>query len=101
MCYPFLGDISAKEMIRLGRFERLRKFILAYLKDQSKAIAGDKHQLDEATAKAVRQFRQRIASYFPAKEVIVFGSRARGDHRPDSDTDVAVLLEGQHQRFLD
>jgi predicted nucleotidyltransferase len=33
--------------------------------------------------------------------MIVFGSRARGDHRPDSDVDVAVLLEGEHQRFLD
>ncbi len=31
---------------------------------------------------------------------IVFGSRARGTHRPDSDADVAVLLAGDHQRFL-
>ena len=31
---------------------------------------------------------------------IVFGSRARGTHRPDSDADVAVLLRGEHQRFL-
>ena len=98
---PLLSDISPKEMIRLGRFERLRKFILASLQDQPKAFTGDTHELDEATAKAVRQFRQRIASDFPAKEVIVFGSRARGDHRPDSDADVAVLLERTHQRFLD
>ncbi len=26
--------------------------------------------------------------------VVLFGSRARGDHRPDSDYDVAVLLSG-------
>jgi len=25
---PLLGDISPKEMIRLGRYERLRKFII-------------------------------------------------------------------------
>jgi len=25
----------------------------------------------------------------------VFGSRARGDHRPDSDADVAVILKGE------
>jgi predicted nucleotidyltransferase len=31
---------------------------------------------------------------------IVYGSRARGTHRPDSDADVAVLLRGEHQRFL-
>lgn len=31
---------------------------------------------------------------------IVYGSRARGTHRPDSDADVAVLLNGEHLRFL-
>jgi predicted nucleotidyltransferase len=25
-------------------------------------------------------------------DVLMFGSRARGDHRPDSDADVAVVL---------
>jgi predicted nucleotidyltransferase len=33
--------------------------------------------------------------------LIVYGSRARGDHRPDSDADVAVLLVGAHKPFLD
>jgi predicted nucleotidyltransferase len=28
-------------------------------------------------------------------KLFVFGSRARGDHRPDSDLDVAVLLTGE------
>ncbi|MEY4757320.1 MAG: hypothetical protein RJA34_2218 [Pseudomonadota bacterium] len=99
---PLLDDISPKEMIRQGRFERLRKFILRSLKEAPPTSdAGLKHQLDDATAQAVRQFRQRIEPNFPAKAVIVFGSRARGDHRPDSDADVAVLLEGVHQRFLD
>ena len=27
------------------------------------------------------------------KRIFLFGSRARGDHRPDSDADVAVVLE--------
>ena len=31
---------------------------------------------------------------------IVFGSRARGTHRHDSDADVAIILNGEHQRFL-
>lgn len=31
---------------------------------------------------------------------IVFGSRARGTHQPESDADIAVLLRGEHQRFL-
>lgn len=28
------------------------------------------------------------------ERVVLFGSRARGDHRPDSDHDVAVFLRG-------
>jgi predicted nucleotidyltransferase len=34
-------------------------------------------------------------------EAIVYGSRARGTHRSDSDADVAVLLRGEPQRLLD
>ncbi|MFM1906637.1 MAG: hypothetical protein RLZZ591_314 [Pseudomonadota bacterium] len=98
---PLLGDMSPKEMIRVGRFERLRKFILGALQEQPAAVLPPTHQLDEATLQAVQQFRLRIDPDFSAKEVILYGSRARGDHRPDSDADVAVLLEGTHQRFLD
>lgn len=98
---PLLGDVSPKDMIRSGRFERLRKFILASVQEQQSVPVAHVHQLDQATAQAVQQFRQRMEADFAAKALIVFGSRARGDHRPDSDADVAVLLEGPHQRFLD
>lgn len=98
---PLLGDISPKDMIRLGRFERLRKFILASLQEVPTAPAAQAHELDPATAQAVQQFRHRLEADFAAKELIVFGSRARGDHRPDSDADVAVLLDGAHKPFLD
>jgi predicted nucleotidyltransferase len=98
---PLMGDLSPRDMIRHGRFERLRKFILTALSDQPSANHGHTNQLDVATARAVEQFRQRIGADFAAKALIVFGSRARGDHRPDSDADVAVLLEGAHQPFLD
>jgi len=97
---PLLGDLSPRDMIRLGRFERLRGFILDALSAHASTAVEPGHRLDQATAQAVQQFRQVISEAFPAKEVIVFGSRARGDHRPDSDADVAVLLEGPHQPFL-
>ena len=96
---PLLGDISPRDMIRLGRFERLRQHILMALSGQP--LVNTEQKLDEATEKAVQQFRQRMGADFAVKEVIVFGSRARGDHRPDSDADVAVLLEGVHKSFLD
>ena len=63
--------------------------------------AAQVHELDPATAQAVQQFRHRLEADFAARELIVYGSRARGDHRPDSDADVAVLLVGTHKPFLD
>lgn len=98
---PLLGDISPRDMIRLGRFEQLRKFILASLQEAPMAPAAQVHGLDPATVQAVQQFRRRLETDFAAKELIVYGSRARGDHRPDSDADVAVLLDGAHKPFLD
>lgn len=98
---PLLGDLSPKDMVGSGSFDLLRKFIWDSLQAESAAAVGPAHQLDDATAQAVQQFRQRIEADFAVKKIIVYGSRARGDHRPDSDADVAVLLGGAQQRFLD
>ena len=38
---------------------------------------------------------QRLEGKYPAIEGLVYGSRARGDHKPDSDTDLAVILKGE------
>ena len=56
--------------------------------------------LDAATENAVRRFLALMAGRYDTAGAIVYGSRARGTHRPDSDADVAVLLKGAHQRFL-
>jgi predicted nucleotidyltransferase len=58
------------------------------------------NRIDYGTEEAVHRFLTLIASHYDMAEAIVFGSRARGTHRPDSDVDVAVLLRGEHQRFL-
>lgn len=51
--------------------------------------------LDAATKHALDIFKVCLAKrYGPRlKSVFLFGSRARGDFRPDSDADVAVFLE--------
>jgi predicted nucleotidyltransferase len=49
----------------------------------------------------VRRFLSLIAGQYDVNSAILYGSRARGDHHPDSDADVAVLLNGEHLRFLD
>jgi len=51
--------------------------------------------LDAETEHAARVFMQRIEGQYPAIEGLVYGSRARGDHKPDSDTDLAVILKGE------
>ena len=38
---PLLGDVSPRDMIRLGRFERLRKFIINAVLKQTPAIAQE------------------------------------------------------------
>ena len=57
-------------------------------------------QIDSTTEHAVRQFLKRLEGQYDAVGAVLFGSRARGSHRPDSDADLAVLLRGEHQRFL-
>ena len=61
---------------------------------------GQLDHIDHDTEEAVRRFLTLIAGRYDMAGAIVFGSRARGTHRPDSDADVAVLLSGEHQRFL-
>ena len=56
--------------------------------------------IDRETEGAVRRFLSLIADRYDIAGAIIYGSRARGTHRPDSDADVAVLLRGEHQRFL-
>lgn len=50
--------------------------------------------LDAETERAARVFMQKLEGKYPAIEGLVYGSRARGDHKPDSDTDLAVILKG-------
>jgi predicted nucleotidyltransferase len=56
--------------------------------------------IDAETARAARLFVARVARSFPLRGARLFGSRARGAFRPDSDADIAVLLEGPHRPFL-
>lgn len=61
---------------------------------------GQSGHIDQDTENAVRSFLALIASHYDTAGAIIYGSRARGTYRPDSDVDVAVLLKGEHQRVL-
>lgn len=51
-------------------------------------------RIDADTERAARVFLKRIEDKYPFSDAILYGSRARGDHTPDSDADIAVVLKG-------
>ena len=55
----------------------------------------EKSKLDATTKNALDTFKARLTKRYGSrlKSVLLFGSRARGDFRPDSDADVAVFLD--------
>ena len=50
---------------------------------------------------AALAFLARLRGTYDIAQAIMFGSRARGDHRPDSDLDLAIVLNGQRGDFID
>jgi predicted nucleotidyltransferase len=60
--------------------------------DQASGLAaGDSH--------AVSAFIAKLRSSYDVSETIMFGSRARGDNRPYSDLDLAVVLNGKRGTY--
>ena len=51
--------------------------------------------LDPLTQKVLEEFKSRLIHRYGEhfRGIYLFGSRARGDHRSDSDADVAVFLD--------
>jgi predicted nucleotidyltransferase len=50
---------------------------------------------------AAREFVHLASLRYSVKAALLFGSRARGTHRADSDVDIAVLLRGPRGRLMD
>jgi antitoxin ChpS len=51
--------------------------------------------------RAVSAFVEKLRATYDVSQVIIFGSRARGDHRSDSDLDLAIVLNGKRGDFID
>ena len=56
---------------------------------------GLRRPIDDKTLRAARRFLNAIGARYAIKDVYLFGSRARGTHRPDSDADLAIVLRGE------
>jgi antitoxin ChpS len=50
-------------------------------------------KIDKKTARAAGLFAERVRQGEPTARLVLFGSRARGDHGPESDLDVAVVTD--------
>jgi predicted nucleotidyltransferase len=50
---------------------------------------------------AAREFVRRVSVRYSVKAALLFGSRAVGTQRADSDVDVAVLLRGPRGKLMD
>ena len=51
-------------------------------------------KLDTETERAARAFLRRLDGEYSVIDACLYGSRARGDHTPDSDADLALILRG-------
>lgn len=63
-------------------------------------MANQVMEHDPALAAATHAFMTRIAGQYDVSGAILFGSRARETHQPDSDADIAILLHGRPGPFV-
>jgi predicted nucleotidyltransferase len=60
-----------------------------------------REKADSEIISASREFVRQVATRYSVKAAILFGSRARGTHRADSDVDIAVVLRGPRGKLMD
>lgn len=51
--------------------------------------------------KVLKEFKRKVCSLFPDAEIILFGSKARGEDIRESDTDILILLEKYSPQYED
>jgi predicted nucleotidyltransferase len=49
--------------------------------------------LSQTEREALAEITHRVSERFPVDSYVIFGSRARGDHRPDSDIDLLIVTQ--------
>jgi len=63
--------------------------------------AAEIAKADVDTVGAAREFVRRASARYSVRSAVLFGSRARGTHRSDSDVDIAIVLQGQRGNLIE
>ncbi|MCL4428987.1 MAG: nucleotidyltransferase domain-containing protein [Deltaproteobacteria bacterium] len=50
-------------------------------------------KLKDNEIKAIKELKKTMLNLYPDAEIILFGSKARGDYSKDSDIDILILLD--------
>jgi predicted nucleotidyltransferase len=94
---PLLGELRPRDMIRHGRVDKLRQFIMEALIDQQGGSALSERAETEAPplSRRITQHRPAIAQLcerYGVRRLAVFGSAARHDFDPTS-SDIDFVVE--------
>jgi predicted nucleotidyltransferase len=69
--------------------------------DKPADVAGKTDDERVAAQRVALVFLEKLRTTYEVARAIMFGSRARGDHRPDSDLDLVIVLNGRRGDFID
>lgn len=70
--------------------------MVKFIQEEAKMVqfpAADKEMVDDYCHSLRSRFRNEV------KDIILFGSQARGEGRPDSDIDLLIVLDTQDRRL--